>query len=100
MKTNSFTIEGINLFSCGENGEFSADVRISQAEGEEFSIQLGTDGELSFAPEAEHAGPLANMIDENEKTGRPTDWVAKKIASMVDAADMVEKAKENPANWC
>lgn len=100
MKTNSFKIEGINLFSCGENWEFSADVRISQAEGEEFSIQLGTDGEWSFAPEAEYTGALADMIDENEKTGRTTDLVAKKIASMVDAADMVDKAKAYPANWC
>ncbi len=100
MKTNSFTVVGINLFSCGENGEFSADVRLSQSEGEEFSIQLGTDGEWSFAPEVEHAGTLEKMIDENDKKGRPTDWVAKKIASMVDAADMVEKAKSYPANWC
>jgi len=98
-KNNRFEIQDVNIFEYGDDGEFSADVRISQTVGEDFSIQFGTDGEWSFAPEVKYTGSLAGMIEENDKTGRPSDWVARKIAGMIGAVDAIERAKVVADIW-
>lgn len=91
---SDFRIKDINLFHV-DDGDFSADVRI-EVGADEFSIQLGTDGEWSFAPEAETSAGLLGFFAAEY---RNVNAAAAGMASLVDADSAVETAKANPKNW-
>jgi len=93
----TFKITDINLFDAPGGTGFSADVRINN----EFSMQLGNDGQWSFPDETESAD-MTEFCDGLRVDGAPEHtscWFAEKLAASIGATDAVEAAAKDARNW-
>ena len=95
--TTTFKITDINLFNATSGTGFSADVRINN----EFSLQLGNDGQWSFPDETESRdlSEFCNGLRVEGAPEHPADWFAERLAASLGAADAVEAAAKDDRNW-
>lgn len=86
-----FEIKNVEIFSFDDGTEM-ADVRVQFGDAE-LSIQLGTDGRWSFAPEADvtHGGAIGRFVAEYQNSND----AAAGLAALVDARQAIEAEKNN-----
>lgn len=92
--SKKFGIKNVEIFLL-DDGTECADVRV-QFGADEFSIQIGTGGRWSFAPEAETSlGDIGRFVAEYPNI----DAAAAGMAALVGARQSIESEKSSKIVW-